>query len=271
MVCLVRYGIDLTGFGTYADARVVTQVAIAAEEAGWDGLFLWDHLAWAFGFPSGDPWISLAAAAAATRRIRLGTSITPVPRRRPQVLAVQVAALDRLSDGRLTFGAGLGGTRDEFEVFGEPGDEGVRAKKLDEGLDVLARLWSGERVDHRGEYFTVRGARLAPLPAQQPHPPVWIGGASRGALRRAARWDGYTVGGVDEHGEVVVDPGELGARVAFIGRGEPFDVAITGVSEPEDHALRDEYGAAGATWWLESLHDLRGTLQSTLERVAAGP
>lgn len=267
----MRYGIDLTGFGSYADARTVARVAAAAEEAGWDGLFLWDHLAWAFGFPSGDPWVSLAAAAVATERIRLGTSVTPVPRRRPHVLAAQGAALDRLCDGRFIFGAGLGGTREEFEAFGEPGDERVRAAKLDEGLDVLARLWSGERVDHEGEHYTVRGLTLAPLPAQRPWPPIWIGGTSGAAIRRASRWDGYTVGGVDEHGEVTVDPGQLQERVATIGRHDQFDVAITGVSQAGDHTLRDDYAAAGATWWLESIHDLRGSLDAMLARVSEGP
>jgi alkanesulfonate monooxygenase SsuD/methylene tetrahydromethanopterin reductase-like flavin-dependent oxidoreductase (luciferase family) len=267
----MRCGIDLTGFGTYADARVVARVAVAAEEAGWDGLFLWDHLAWAFGIPSGDPWVSLAAAAVETRRIRLGTSVTPVARRRPQVLAAQVVALDRLCGGRFTFGAGLGGTREEFEVFGEPGDDKIRAARLDEGLDVLARLWSGERVDHEGEHYTVRGAALAPLPVQQPRPPVWIGGTSRAALRRAARWDGYTLGCVDEHGDVTVGPDELAERVASIGRGAPFDVAVTGVSVAGHPGLRDEYAAAGATWWLESLHDLRGNLDAMLSRIADGP
>ena len=186
-------------------------------------------------------------------------------------MAAQVAALDRLSGGRFTFGAGLGGTREEFEVFGDIADDRARARKLDEGLEILAGLWSGERVEHDGEHYTVRGATLAPLPMQRPRPPVWIGGAGRAALRRASRWDGYTVGGVDEHGEITVEPSELADRVALIGRRDRFDVVITGASNAGDHGLQDEYESAGATWWLESLHDLRGDLDTVLARVADGP
>lgn len=273
MFPVVRVGVDVTGFGSYADPALVADVAHAAEEAGWDALFIWDHLAWVEGIPSGDPWISLAAAATATRRIRLGLGVTPLPRRRPQIVATAVTALDRLSGGRIIFGAGLGGTAAEFEAFGEIAEPRLRAAKLDEGLDLLDRLWRGDLVSHRGEHYTVAGLRLAPLPLQRPRPPVWIGGSATPALRRAASWDGYAVGSiVDEQGNVVVEPSEVARRVRAIGRDDPsFDVAVVGVSEPGHAGIRHDYAAAGATWWLESIHDLRGTPQAMLDRVRAGP
>lgn len=263
---------EVTGFGSYANPAVVAEVAASAETAGWDGLFIWDHLAWVEGIPSGDPWISLAAAAAATSRIALGVDVSPLPRRRPQVVATTVAALDQLSHGRIIFGAGLGGTEAEYTTFGEDPDARDRASKLDEGLDVLDRLWRGERVDHRGRNYTVAGATLSPLPVQRPRPRIWIGGTSQPALRRAARWDGYAAGAiVDEHGTVLVGPEEIRRRVDQISRTDTFDVAVVGNSDSGNRQLPQEYEEAGATWWLECIHDLRGPLSEMLDRVRAGP
>src|SRR4029453_18949029 len=142
----VRHGICLANIGTHSDPGVCVQVATAAENAGWDGVFTWDHLAFVWGAPAADPWITLAPIAAATSRVRVGTAVTPVARRRPQVLAHEVATLDVLSGGRVVFGAGLGGSVAEFAKFGEPTDAKVRAAMLDEGLDVMRALWSGEEV-----------------------------------------------------------------------------------------------------------------------------
>lgn len=269
----VRYAIDVTGFGSYADPAVVADVAAAAEESGWDGLFIWDHLGWVEGIPCGDPWISMTAAASVTSRIRLGFDVTPLPRRRPQVVATAATALDRFSKGRLTLGVGLGGVPREFEAFGEPGDATIRAAMLDEALTVIGGLWSGQRLHHRGRFYVADDVALSPLPLQQPRPPVWVGGSSRGALRRAAAWDGYTVGSVaDEHGGPLLEPGELRQRLDLIGRADDgFDVAVVGVSQPGDDNLRREFARAGATWWLECIHDLRGPLDAMLVRVRQGP
>src|SRR5437870_9799690 len=146
----MRWGICLANIGSFSDPRVPLELAIAAEANGWDGVFIWDHLAFVWGAPAADPWITLAAIASATSRVRIGTAVTPVARRRPQVLAQQVATLDVLSAGRVVFGAGLGGSPAEFGKFGEPTDAAVRAAMLDEGLDLLRRFWSGDEVTHRG-------------------------------------------------------------------------------------------------------------------------
>ena len=127
----MRHAICLANIGTYSDPRVGARVAEAAEAAGWDGVFIWDHLAFVWGPPAADPWITLAAVASATSRVRIGTAVTPVARRRPQVLAHEVATLDVLSQGRVVFGAGLGGSLAEFGKFGEPTDDKVRAAMLD--------------------------------------------------------------------------------------------------------------------------------------------
>jgi alkanesulfonate monooxygenase SsuD/methylene tetrahydromethanopterin reductase-like flavin-dependent oxidoreductase (luciferase family) len=268
----MRFGVEVTGFGSYADPAVVAEVARCAEEARWDGLFIWDHLGWVGGIPCGDPWISLSAAASATSRIALGLDVSPLPRRRPQVVATAVTALDRLSKGRVIFGAGLGGSDEEFTTFGEDADAETRASKLDDSLQILDQLWRGQRVEHRGSNYTVTGATLSPLPVQRPRPPIWIGGSALPALRRSGRWDGYTAGAiVDEHGTVIVGPDEIRRRVDLIGRSDDFDVAVVGSSNPAELDLPRAYQAAGATWWLECIHDLRGPLVEMLDRVRAGP
>jgi probable F420-dependent oxidoreductase len=271
----MRYGIEVVTLGACAEPRVVVELAQAAEAAGWDGLFVWDHLGFVWGAPSADPWVLLAAVAQATRRLRLGTAVTPLPRRRPQVLASTVATLDRLSQGRVIFGAGLGGVAQEFTAFGEPGDARRRAQRLDEGLELVARLWAGQAVTHHGSHYLVEGVTLAPLPVQRPRVPVWIGGDGRPALRRAARWDGWVTGGVDEQGRPTTTPERLAGQVAYIRQhraaSAAFDVALTGCSEPGDAARADAFGAAGVTWWLESLHGVRGSAEQLRARVEAGP
>ena len=198
-------------------------------------------------------------------------------RRRPHVIANALATLDILSGGRVVFGAGLGGVPREFAAFGEAGDARVRAAMLDEGLTVLDRLMSGERVVHRGGHYTVEGVTLAPLPVQRPRVPVWIGGEARPALRRAARWDGWLASATPLNGEIRMSksPGQIADMVAEIRRHRssdaPFEVALDGYSEPGDDTLPRAYETAGATWWLESIHGRRGSPKEMMERVEAGP
>jgi alkanesulfonate monooxygenase SsuD/methylene tetrahydromethanopterin reductase-like flavin-dependent oxidoreductase (luciferase family) len=239
----VRFAVCLSNFGTYADPRRAVRVAETAAAAGWDGFFVWDHLSFVWGLPSTDPWVTLAAVASSAEGLTLGTAVTPLPRRRPQVLAQQLGALEALNDGRVVLGAGLGGNEKEFTAFGEDFDPHRRAKLLDDGLDLVRRLWQG---------------------------PIWIGGNSAPALRRASRWDGWIANSAATEG-MTVTPDDLAAKVAATGRGAGFDVACNGYSTPQDHALCSEYEGAGATWWLEYLHDRRFAPDELITRVAAGP
>jgi alkanesulfonate monooxygenase SsuD/methylene tetrahydromethanopterin reductase-like flavin-dependent oxidoreductase (luciferase family) len=136
----MRYGIVTANLGEYADPRVAVRLAQAAASAAWEAFFVWDHLGFVQHVPSGDPWVILSAAAATTRRMRLGLAVTPLARRRPQVVANALASLDILSGGRMIFGAGLGGVLEEFTAFGDPGDARQRAAMLDEGLVILDGL-----------------------------------------------------------------------------------------------------------------------------------
>jgi alkanesulfonate monooxygenase SsuD/methylene tetrahydromethanopterin reductase-like flavin-dependent oxidoreductase (luciferase family) len=262
----MRFGIQLRTLDAFADPREVVRVAVAAEEAGWEALLVWDHLRWAAtGQASGDPWVTLGACAQATSRILLGTAVTPLPRRRPQMVAQQLASLSLASGGRVIFGAGLGGHPGEFEAFGEDADERLRAAQLDEGLDVLAALLTGEPVDHRGEHYVVGGVALSPAPVRPI--PIWIGARSPRALRRAARWDGWVADGSDDvHNKL--SPDETAALVSGLranGARDGFDVAFLGLAA---HADLPAYAAAGVTWWLENVRD---DPPAALERVRRGP
>jgi alkanesulfonate monooxygenase SsuD/methylene tetrahydromethanopterin reductase-like flavin-dependent oxidoreductase (luciferase family) len=260
----VKFGLLNSNIGSFSDPRAAVRVALEAERAGWDAWLTWDHLAFVWDRPAADPWVTLAAVAASTERLALGTGVTPVARRRPHVVAHQLATLDRLAPGRVIFGAGLGGGHGEFARFGEDEGERARAALLDEGLEVIRALLSGARVDHRGEHFVVDGVTLDPAPRRLP---IWIGGMSRSARERAQRFDGWFA---DTAGpkEMNTTPEELAAMLEGYTFG---DVAVLGYSASGERALHEAYEAAGATWWIEQVHDGRGGLDELLARVAAGP
>ena len=179
----MQFGINVPIFGEYADARLLAELAVEAEQAGWDGFWVWDHLQWSGeedGEPrqsSVDPTVALALIAAATTRVRIGPMVLPLARRRPWKVARELATLDHLSAGRLTLGVGLGGPPGlEFGDFGEDVDVKVRAGKLDEGLAVLQGLWTGEPFEFAGKHHVVQGAQLLPPPRQQ-HVPIWVAGS----------------------------------------------------------------------------------------------
>jgi alkanesulfonate monooxygenase SsuD/methylene tetrahydromethanopterin reductase-like flavin-dependent oxidoreductase (luciferase family) len=273
----MQFGLDVANQSVAADPRRVVELALAAEQAGWEGLFVWDHWGFAWGMPSGDPWVMLAAVAQATTKLRLGTVITPLARRRPQVVANTLATLDLLSNGRMVFGAGLGDVPEEFAAFGEPTDGKIRAAMLDEGLDIVARLLAGERVNHQGRYYSVHDVKLEPASLQQPRIPIWIGAESGNALRRPARWDGWVIYTVDSRGRVVRSPADIAQTLATIRQYRSdagfelhgYDVVVTGASQPGEKM--DAYRAIGATWWLETLHGMRIGFDELMARVVAGP
>lgn len=268
----MRYGIEVIPFGSYSDPHEVVRLAQAAEAAGWEALAIWDHMLFPFG--SGDPWVTLSAVAATTRRLKLITAVAPLPRYRPHLLARTLVALDRLSGGRVIFGTGLGMAFDQAP-FGDPTDASTLAAQLDEGLEVLTRLWSGEPVNHQGRFYTVAGAQLTPTPLQQPRIPIWIGGESPAALRRAARWDGWIIGTIDEQCRITRPPEQLAAEIAALRSYRTSDsppaVAVDGVTDASERNLPNAYAQAGATWWLEAIFGSRGSPEEMLARVNAGP
>jgi alkanesulfonate monooxygenase SsuD/methylene tetrahydromethanopterin reductase-like flavin-dependent oxidoreductase (luciferase family) len=263
---VIRKAVGLPNLNEYADPALLVHLAQQAEKAGWDGCFVWDHLVYKDPpAPAADPQVVLGAIAATTDRIRIGALLTPLARRRPTKVARETVTLDVLSKGRLVFGAALGwsGT-EEFEDLGEPGDARLRADKLDEALELLTGLWTGEPVDHEGAHYTARDMRF--LPARTI--PVWIGGVwpNKRPFRRAARFDGVfpLVEDVD-----TMPPEQLAEIVAYTRRhGDPADVIIEGNSDADRAPLTDY---ADLTWYIEKLGWWRGSTGDVERAIRRGP
>jgi alkanesulfonate monooxygenase SsuD/methylene tetrahydromethanopterin reductase-like flavin-dependent oxidoreductase (luciferase family) len=263
----VKHAIHLPTVGELADPGVLADLGADAEEHGWDGVFLWDHLLRPESEPPevADTLIALAAVASATSMIRLGPMVTPLVRHGPQRLARASVSLDQLSGGRLTLGLGLGHDRwGELRRFGEPTDPRERADFLDEGVKLLTALWSGEELHHRGPHYVADGVRFLPTAVQQPRIPLWFAarGDARRPVRRAARYEGLF--------PVDVDPDRLSRMLDIVAaeRGglEGFDVAVSippgGDPEP--------YAARGATWVLRGFQP-GDRMKDVQTYVEAGP
>ena len=286
----MHYGLNLPNGGACGDARTLAELAQLAEHSGWDGVFLEDYIVWQGeqGMPTYDPWIALAAMAMRTERIRLGTTITPLSRRRPWKLACETVTLDHLSNGRVILGVGLGdvgdnvGTDVSFTHFGEVTDARQRGRMLDEALEVLVGLWSGEPFSYDGEFYRVKEVTVLPRPVQTPRMPIWVGGGwpLKKPTQRALRWDGscmykHTFGGPwqDWTPEDVRSLKSLANERR--GSARPFDIVLGGRMRDDDwekdRALIRSLAEAGATWWLEYLPPEVGGLSEFRARVERGP
>lgn len=278
----MHFGISFTTIDVYSDVRLLADLAREAEDAGWDGCFVWDHIQVGWLDTVADPWVALTAIALATRRIRVGTLVTPLYRRHPWKLARETVTLDHLSQGRLILGVGLGSDLfGEISAFGGPLDDRVRARMLDEGLAVLTGLWSGEPFSFAGEHFRVNKTRFIPAPMQLPRIPIWVAGTwpRRPPFRRAARYDGV----IPVTGDIrsSLSAAELGELTGFVSqhRGgaaqDPYDVVYSagtpGESGDQDRAIIAPYVAAGATWWLESMLPWQRSPQQARDRIRRGP
>ena len=254
----MKHALFLPPFGPLADPGLLVQHAVAAEVAGWDAIFLWDHVLRRPEEPQeiADPWVAMAAIATATTRIRIGPMVTPITRRRPIKLAREATTLDHLSSGRLTLGLGLGvDTSRELTGFGEIVDPLIRGQRLDEGAALLCALWTGEEVNFHGEHFTADSIVALPRPVQQPRIPLWF--AARGGARkpaaRAAKFDGLfpievdaiqlsemldvvrAVRGSLDGFDVIVNPSEKIPYATLADRGATW--AITGPAPGDDGTL----------------------------------
>ncbi|HET9898067.1 MAG TPA: LLM class flavin-dependent oxidoreductase [Streptosporangiaceae bacterium] len=278
----VRRGIAVPCFGE--DPGGLADLGVEVERAGFDGYFLWDHMVFSDsgdGPPIVDPWLVLAVVASKTTRIKLGTMVTPLPRRRPWQLARETTTLDRLSGGRLILGVGIGSPDyGDFGIFGDPAGRRERGELLDEGLDILAGLWSGERFSYQGRHFTIDPVRFTPTPVQRPRIPVWIAGVlpNRRPIERAARWDGMvpiTYGPAGLVRPSAAEIAEVSAQIAGMrGPAGGYEMAVWAAvaARPGEVAdLAAGYAEAGATWWIETARPGNGWWPGICARVAAGP
>jgi len=265
----LKSGIYLPNFSPFGDASAIADLARDAESAGWDGFFLWDHIAQynsdfdGGSLPCADPWIALTAAAMQTTNIKLGTTVTPLPRRRPHKLARETVTLDRLSGGRPILGVGIGGGKTEWDYLGEETDLHTRGDMLDEGLNVLVGLWSGEPFQYDGEHYHIEKAEFLPRPLQQPRIPIWVGGfwPNKRPFHRMARWDGmfplFNVFGPEQEPVYAEAVAFVKVERKRLGLDKPFDVIKMGMTPGDDpaqaSAILDPAERVGATWWLELL------------------
>ena len=265
----MKYAINIINFGDCGDAATLAELARTAEDVGWDGFFVWDHIAWDGRImPMVDPWVALTAIATSTNRIRIGAMVTPLPRRRPWKFARETVSLDYLSSGRMIVGVGIGDALAEFKNLGEVADPKTRGAMLDEGLQVVNGLWSGKQFSYVGEHYTVKDAQFLPATLQQPRIPIWVGGKwpNRAPFRRAAQWDGVfpIFSGTDP----VSYPTQIREKMHFLldhrESDDPFDVTVQGTTPGNDLIraveVAAEYAEAGVTWWQEAINERRPDL-----------
>jgi len=267
----MRHALFIPQFGELADPRLLADLGRRAERAGWDGLFLWDHIQ--YRAPADrvlDPWIAMAAIGAATDRLRLGAMVTPLARRRPWVVARQLAALDLLTGGRAVLGVGLGldDSGKELSTFGEELDARARAEMLDEGLSIIVGLLSGETVNHRGRHYFVDGATFLPTPVQSPFP-IWVGARwpNQAPLRRAARYQGVFAIEVSTPAEAEQLRDRVASMRAEGGAGGPFDIVLA----PDPGWRAQDWAQAGVTWLLAPFSQFGAGATDVAKVVDAGP
>ena len=261
----MRFGICVPAFADFSDPRSLAELAHDAEVAGWDGFFIWDAMFFDPTFhPMADPWVSLAAVALSTQQMRIGTMVTPIARRRPWKLARETVSVDRLSNGRLILGVGLGDpVQWDFGFFDEATDPRIRARRLDEGLDILTGLWTSQPFHYQGDQYNVKEVIFRPTPVQSPRIPIWVGGwwPNKPPLRRAARWDGVC----PVKGGGSITPDEWRELLAYVQANRtsttPFDAVHSGAT-PGDNPTQaaemvESYANVGVTWWIEPVDPWR--------------
>ncbi|MFX1478554.1 MAG: LLM class flavin-dependent oxidoreductase, partial [Promethearchaeota archaeon] len=277
----MKFAIYSPNFGNHSNPLILSKMAMEIEKAGWDGFFLWDHLVFMEGLnvPVFDPWIALSAIAMKTEKIKLGPLITPISRRRPWKLAREVLSLDHLSKGRLIFGVGLGAPDYDFETFGEDFDNNIRAKKLDEGLEVLLGLLSGKEFSYEGDYYQIKNVKFLPSPVNG-EIPIWVAGMwpNKSPLQRAARYNGVFPINIDWRQQLT--PEVIKQILEYISQYRAninkFDVIIAGQT-PSDLSEGIEiirpFEKAGVTWWCENIDifSYKNNQEKMLERIRQGP
>ena len=235
--------------------------AVAAETAGWDGIFLWE------GVYHSDPWAQMAAIAMRTERIMLGTLLTPAPRRRPWVLGGQCVTVDQLSGGRVILSIGVGAFETVLgELPNEEHDMRVRGELLDETIDLLRAMWSGKPVEHEGKHYTVT-LPAGPKAARKRGIPIWCVGVwpHMKSMRRTLRCDG------------IIPQADSPETVATIaewlrenGKGD-IDILSAGMTTPKNAEKKIKpWADAGATWWIEENWAAKSPAV-VRKRIDAGP
>ena len=278
----MKFALDIPITGEYTIENVIN-LAQESERSGWDGFFLWDVLLDAKEpkIPTLDPTVTLASVALATKKIKLGLMLTPIARRRPWKLARELVTIDHLSKGRLIAGIGLGFNKEDFRAFGENEDDKVRAEKLDESLEILVGLLSGQNINFTGKHYRVTNVTFNPQSYQKPRIPIWLGGfwPHKKPFRRAAKFEGMYAGMNNPTSSSQIDtmtPKDLKEIREYISNYrdsmDRFDFMhygdITADYNKEKENLQ-EWEKAGLTWWSQG-NDFN-SYQEHRERILEGP
>ena len=277
----IKYGLALIQFNEFADPDLVIEFAVEAENAGWDGIFICDHLHFSREPVNSiaETWILMSAIAAKTKKIKIGTNVTPLPRYHPWQFAKMAATLDVLSNGRLILGIGIGGPEVEFEAFGEKYDTKILAEKLDESLDIIQGLWTGEPFSYSGKYYTIDKVCLLPKPTQTPRIPLILGGTwpNKKPFIRAAKFDGAMPIHKNFPQELNAEEVKKINTLIMENRDSTnnFEIMIsgTGFFTPEKRIeMIKPYIDAGITWWLEHVNTLmQPSVEAMRKLVQQGP
>jgi alkanesulfonate monooxygenase SsuD/methylene tetrahydromethanopterin reductase-like flavin-dependent oxidoreductase (luciferase family) len=282
----VRYAVNLPIIGEYSNPKALVELAKDAEAAGWDAVFVWDSMVFDPHWkpPVADPWIVLGAIASHTERVKIGTMVAQLARRRPWKVAREVVTLDHLSGGRMILGVGLGFSGEaEFAQFGEDGDARVRADKLDEALAIINGLCSGEPFSYERKYYALKETTFTPRPVQE-HIPIWVAGywPNKRPFRRAAQWDGAAPAEMDIRPDgfsiLPSSPETVKDIKAYIDQhrtsSAPYDIIVSRVlpDEPEEEAaMVKAYEEAGVTWLLRDMLPWEVHLSQASTIVRSGP
>jgi len=267
-----KFGIYIANHGITSNPQDYVKLAKSAEECGWEGFFLWDHvfLPWAPEQDVLDPWVILSAIATQTNKLTLGTTVTPLARRRPMVIAREAITLDRLSNGKFILGVGLGGT-EELKAIGDEENPKIRGEMLDESLEILKGLWSGKPFTFDGQHYKIKEpVQFKPAGNIK----IWVGGnwPNKKPFRRAAKYDGIfplKAGGVD--------PQDYKEILSYIGKYresmESFDLvkSILTIKDKEHDAYIHEFIDMGLDWLLEAFWPERCSLKEIQKRIEQGP
>jgi len=288
----MKFAINLPIVAEFADPRLLVRMGQEAEAAGWDGVFTWDTLLLdeVWRPPVVDPWVVLSGIAATTRRVRIGTMIAHLARRDPPKVAREVATLDILSEGRMTLGVGLGyNASADFKALGHNPNDRDRANRLDECLEIITGLWSGEPFSYSGSYYHIADTTFTPTPVQRPRVPIWTAGYwpnKRPFRVRGSRWDGICPAEVERQAGaaegdfriVATSPARVAEIRAYVMRhrraATPLDMVISrGLHERSDDVvgLVEAYAAAGVTWLLRDMLPWEVSVEEGWRIIRGGP
>ena len=275
----MKFGIYSPNWGkTFGNPKLVTKLAIEAEKSGWDGFFLWDHIIFNDeGFQDViDPFITLTSVAGHTEEIHIGTTVTPLPRRRPWKLAKETVTLDILSEGRLILGIGLGGSN-EFSLMNEETNPRILAKMAEEHLEILHGLWSGEEFSYEGKYYQIDKVEFLPKPVQKPRIKMWGAGTwpKKGPFKRAAKLDGVIPLSRDYRNPLT--PNDYRSMIEYMkkhGLHHPYDtvkINFDATKNNEKKRTIKDFEDAGVNWWLELISDWNGSYEKIKDLIIQGP